>query len=350
MRTITIQANEAGQRLDKYLKKYMPEAPTSFFYKMLRKKNITLNSKKADGSEKVMVGDAITLFLAEETIDKFRGKFGETGGGLSNSKTEEYKRAYQKMVSEITVLFENEHIILFNKPVGLLSQKAKENDLSMNEYLIGYLLEKGELSEKELETFKPSICNRLDRNTSGILIGGKSLLGLQRMGELLKERTVHKFYRCIIHGKLEKEEKLEGYLYKNEATNKVIITKELPVESKPSSNAKLGKADYIATNYKPIAYRNGCTLLEVELITGKTHQIRAHLASVGHPILGDYKYGNRNVNERYKKAYGVESQLLHAYRLEFPTLSEPFADISEKVFVAEVPKVFECVLNRDSTR
>lgn len=315
MQEIIVSANEAGQRFDKLLAKYLNEAPKSFLYKMLRKKNIVLNGKKATGNEKLVVGDQIKLFLADETIEKF-------------SKVE-----IQKTTQKLDVLYEDENILLINKPVGMLSQKATEKDESLVEHVISYLLESGQLKESDLRSFKPSICNRLDRNTSGLVVAGKSLAGLQKMGELFKERSMRKFYRCLVVGEVREKQYVKGFLYKNEQTNKVTVEEKEFKDSLP-----------IETEYFPIWSNGKITLLEVHLITGRTHQIRAHLASQNHPIIGDYKYGVKKVNDTFKEKYKLESQLLHAYRLEMPVLDEPFENISEKQFVAPIPKLFANIL------
>lgn len=318
MQEIIVTANEAGQRFDKLLAKYLNEAPKSFLYKMLRKKNIVLNGKKATGNEKLEVGDHIKLFLADETIEKFS------------------KITVQKTKSALDLIYEDDNILLINKPVGMLSQKAEAKDESLVEHIISYLLDSHQITEGELRKFKPSICNRLDRNTSGLVVAGKSLIGLQKMGELFKERSLKKFYRCLVVGEIKEKQYIKGFLIKNEATNKVIVSQTETKDSLP-----------IETEYEPIWTNEKCTLLEVHLITGRTHQIRAHLASICHPIIGDYKYGNRKINDVYKQKYKLESQLLHAYRLELPELAGNFENISLKQFTAHLPKLFETILKEE---
>ena len=370
MRELTITANEAGQRLDKLLAKYLREAPKSFFYKMLRKKNITLNGKKAQGNELLTDGDVVRLFLAEDTILKFQGVSApENAGGapLSESRRESgcpkpcsagAKDGYAQMCTEsakhestkhestkretprrsLNIVYEDAHIVLINKPSGMLSQKAKPSDVSLVEYLTDYLLERGSLTKEQLLLFHPAVCNRLDRNTSGIVVAGKSLVGLQTMNRLLKERSLRKYYRCIVGGTMEGSRHLSGYLRKDNRTNKVTIMQT------PG-----GKDDRpIETEYRTVAVANGCTLLEVHLITGRSHQIRAHLASVGHPILGDTKYGDERQNRRFRDRYGVKSQLLHAYRLEFPVLDGPLSYLSGRTFTAEPPAVFNKIIKQET--
>lgn len=318
MQEIIISANEAGQRFDKLLAKYLNEAPKSFIYKMLRKKNIVLNGKKATGNEKLAVGDSVKLFLADETIEKFS------------------KMAVVHTNKKLDIIYEDAHVLLINKPVGMLSQKAEAKDESLVEHIISYLLESGQLSEEVLRKFKPSICNRLDRNTSGLVVAGKSLVGLQTMGELFKERSLKKYYRCLVSGRIDKKQYIKGYLTKDETTNKVTILQREEPDSLP-----------IETEYEPLWANDTCTLLEVHLITGRTHQIRAHLASQKHPIIGDYKYGNRKINDNFKEKYKLQSQLLHAYRLEMPELNGELAKLSNQQFVAPLPKLFEKIANAE---
>ncbi len=220
MQVVKITKNEAGQRLDKLLAKYLNLAGKSFIYKMLRKKNITLNGKKCDGSEKLSEGDEVKLFLSDETIEKF-----------SEVKIQGTRK--------LDVVYEDDDIILINKPSGMLSQKAKETDESLVEYLIQYLLDGGKLTKEDMRQFKPSVCNRLDRNTSGIVIAGKSLPGLQLMSEAIKkERTIGKYYLCIVKGSVAGPKEIDGYLKKNEKTNQVTVLKanELCREIKRASH------------------------------------------------------------------------------------------------------------------
>ena len=314
MKEIIVTKNEAGQRLDKLLKKYLSSAPDSFFYKMLRKKNIVLNGRKAAGKEKINEGDSIKLFLSDETIRKFSGKnAAERKGPLCG-------------LSNLAVIYEDADILLLNKPVGMLSQKAGKDDVSVVEHVISYLLETGAVTEEELRFFRPSVCNRLDRNTSGVIIAGKSLLGSRTMGALLKERTLKKYYLCVVKGRITAGRHIRGFLKKDEESNAVAVCDRdgMPIE----------------TRYAPVAWNDRMTLLKVHLITGKPHQIRAHLASEGHPLLGDYKYGDPNFNEEFKKRYQIGSQMLHAYQIIFPHMEGACQAVSENTFTAKVPEKF----------
>ena len=330
MREIVIEKNEAGQRLDKFLAKYMNEASKSFFYKMMRKKNITLNGKKCEGNEKLAEGDVVKLFLAEDTIEKF-----------SSVQVQEVKKV------DLDIIYEDDEIILVNKPAGMLSQKAKETDESLVEYLIDYLLGSGKLTESGLRAFRPSVCNRLDRNTSGIVAAGKSLAGLQMLSGVFKDRSIHKYYQCLVSGVIRDVKTVDGWLLKDEKKNQVRILTD--VEAK-RFEGKGGDEEpkRIRTKYEPIATDGRFTLLRVTLLTGRSHQIRAHLASLGHPIVGDFKYGG--VSKVNPSGRTVKYQLLHSYRLEFPKLAEPFAYLSMKVFEAPLPGYFGSVLKETGIR
>ena len=347
MQSVTIGNNQAGQRFDKFLRKYMPEAGTSFLYKMLRKKNITLNGKKAEGKEMLAVGDKVCFFFSDETFAKFTGTkpAGTSPKGSTIKKpfetTEDisYKKAYAS-IKGIEVLYEDDNVLILNKPAGVLTQKAAPTDLSLNEWLIGYLLETKALNEEDLHTFHPSVCNRLDRNTSGIVLCGKSLAGSQALSRVIKDRTVQKFYRTICVGTLREDKILDGYLRKDTKTNKVSVVTSSPVGANGTSkNADISP---IKTAYHPLSSTKDYTLLEVELITGRTHQIRAHLASIGHALIGDYKYGIRSVNDRLKKQYSLEAQLLHAYKIVFPQGETGILSIlNGREIIAPCPALFK---------
>lgn len=315
MKELLIGSNEAGQRLDKYLGKYMKEAPRSFLYKMLRKKNITLNGKKATGNEILSVKDVVRLYLSDETISKF-----------SSDKKDFYNRG---KYTEPDIIYEDNSTIFINKPVGMLSQKAVQKDVSLVENLIEYLIRTRQITKEELRTFHPSVCNRLDRNTSGIVAAGKTFPALQQLSKMFHDRTLKKYYLCLVKGNVKKPACIDGYLVKNRLNNRVSIS------SVPDENSSR-----IITEYRPLNSADDTTLLEVHLITGKTHQIRAHLSSSGHPVIGDYKYGDTAINQKYKTKFGLESQLLHSARLCFPTCSGELAALSEKELTAPLPDLF----------
>ncbi len=323
MREIEITKAEAGQKLIRLLEKYMEEAPRSFFYKMLRKKNITLNGKRAEGNECLVPGDCVKLYFSEDTILKFQ-KSHEN----SLAKTEGCVEG-----QELSVVYEDKNLLIINKPAGMLSQKARPEDISLVEHITGYLLESGELTKERLAYFRPGICNRLDRNTSGIIVSGKTLDGLQKMGELFRERLVDKYYFCVVRGRVEKKQAVEGWLFKNRSHNKATVYQE-----------EIEGSEYIQTEYEPLKQGKEYTLLKVKLITGRSHQIRAHLQSIGHPIIGDGKYGDVRVNKYFRKTYRLKHQLLHAGELHMPQLTGELSSVSEAIFTAPLPGYFEEII------
>ncbi len=344
-----ITAAQKGQRLNKYLMRKLPQAQSSFLYRMLRKKNITLNGKKASGSELLKEGDLVTLFLSDETIRKFGGriegqadertelKTGQNTGarGPEDDAAQEYLSAYRRLGSRIGkkgILFENEDILIVVKPVGILSQKAGPRDFSMNEWLPGYLLGKGEITGDSLTEFRPSVCNRLDRNTGGILLCGKTLAGTRALSEMLRDRSVRKFYRAVVIGSMSGEGRITGRLTKDASANKVRF--EVSDGSKDiSSNSE--------TTYRVLRTGEKYSLLELELITGRTHQIRSHLSFLGHPIGGDQKYGDAKANRDLRERYGVRGQLLWCCRIEFPKTQGALAPLSGRTISADPPALYE---------
>lgn len=318
MQELKVSKREAGQRLDKYLRRFLNQAPDSFIYKMLRKKNITLNEKKASGSEKLVEDDNIKLFLSDDTIAKFSEAI-----DVANNLT-------------LDIIFEDEDVVFINKPAGVLSQKASVDDVSMNEYLISYLVENQAISMRELATFHPAICNRLDRNTSGLLLAGKSMAGLQGLSDMLKQRTMRKFYMCLVKGVVEKGNHIKGYLKKDEQKNKVRISED-----------EIKNGEQIETAYEPLGNNGEITLLKVELITGKTHQIRSHLNAIGHPLVGDHKYGDKKVNEAFKTKYKLHHHLLHSWFIEFGEIKGDLKGLSKRKFIAPAPPIFEEILKAE---
>ncbi|MDE6713420.1 MAG: RluA family pseudouridine synthase [Lachnospiraceae bacterium] len=338
MKEIIIQEKDAGQRLDKFLKKYFRAAGTGFLYKMLRRKNIVLNGKKAEGKELLQAQDSIRVFFSDETFEEMRGMACDDLPG-NGDMLKIYGKAYREL-KDIKVIGETDDLIFLHKPAGVLSQQDQPESISLNEWITGYLLAEGQ--SVELSHYRPSVCNRLDRNTSGIVIGAKTYAGSRLVTDLIKEHKLKKYYYAVVEGKLQTSgrnesavmEHMEGFLYKDRQSNQAAVyhdMAEIPEEYRKDVSK-------IETNYRTLEHKDGFTLLEVELITGKTHQIRAHLASIGHPLAGDLKYGGhpyRSPDGSIKKI-----QMLHAGRIIFPQLPEKSGGISGKSIECPMPEYF----------
>ncbi|MGN1317909.1 MAG: RluA family pseudouridine synthase [Lachnospirales bacterium] len=302
MREIFITSAQKGQRLDKYLLKYLNKAPKSFIYKMLRKKNIKLNNKKALGSEILCDGDNIKLFLSDETLGNFMAE-----------------KTVKEQNLDFKIVYEDENILICNKPKGLICHPDKNNrDNTLNDQLLYYLYKKGEYDISSESDFTPSICNRLDTNTSGIVVMGKNLESVQQLNLAFSNRLVDKYYLTVVKGKVTKAGIVEGY------------------HSKTNDNiAKLGeKGKYILTKYEPIAFNDNYSLLKIKLETGKSHQIRVCMAHIFHPIIGDMKYGDEKTNRFFRDNYKLKSQFLHSYKLIFKTQSGILSYLFDKEFTA----------------
>lgn len=312
MKEFSIRAEDAGQRMDRFCERILKEAPKSFFFKMFRKKNITLNGKKVSGNERLEVSDVVRFYLSDETFEKFKGK------QETSQKPEEH-------LPDPKIVYEDPNVLVVYKPAGMLSQKATKSDLSMNEYCLSYLEKNGVYDRKDPAAFKPSVCNRLDRNTSGLLLVAKTLGSARLLSDLLKNRKIGKYYVCVVKGILKKPFTLQGYLKKDPKTNTVQILQKHSEGASP-----------VETVFEPIRSSKNLTLLNVHLITGKTHQIRAHLKSIGHPILGDPKYGDPVLNRNHH----CRGQMLCAWRIEMPKLEKPFEDLSMRTIEISIPQDF----------
>lgn len=292
MREFTIGKNDSGQRLDKFLSKAVKGMPTSLMYKSIRTKKIKVNRKRAEISYILCEGDVVQLFLPDDVFD-----------------TPKAVHDLSEDTVKLNIVYEDANIILCNKPTGMLVHSGDGEDADERETLIykiqSYLFQKGEYDPKSENSFVPALCNRIDRNTCGIVIAAKNAESLRVMNDLIKRRVIEKNYLCVCHGIFkEKSGKLTGYMIKNAADNRVEVYKKRP-------NSK--DARTMVTGYRVIAEHDGLSLLSIELITGRTHQIRAHLASIGHPLLGDGKYGV-NKDDRVR---GFTHQALCSYMLSF---------------------------------
>lgn len=338
MQIFTVGKNEDGMRLDNLALRLLPGAGFGFVCKMIRKKNIVINGKRAEVSDRVSVNDSIQLFLADDTLKNFGYTFAAKAAEDTACKTGNEAPLLSGFDFNSHIIYEDGDVILVNKPVGILTQKAEDSDVSLNEYLIGYLRATGKLTDEQMRTFKPSVCNRLDRNTSGIVCCGVSIKGLRELSRMFRERTVHKYYLAICLGRVEAAPRRRALLVKDSRTNKVAVygnAGEIPVQQREN------EPEVIETAWRPLKYsdRDDCSLVEVELFTGKSHQIRAHLASTGHPVAGDGKYGNMRRNRELRDRYKVKAQLLTAYRIVFPN-SELLPGVSGREFVIDAGEAF----------
>ncbi len=287
MRELIIGKNDAGQRLDKFITKTL-DLPTSLLYKSIRLKKIKVNRKRAENNTILLEGDTIQCFLAEEFFEK---KVSES--------------SFENISVKLDIIYEDENIMLLNKRPGVsVHEDEKGSTNTLITHIQAYLYQKGEYKPDEEQSFAPALCNRIDRNTGGIVIAAKNAEALRVMNEKIKYREIDKFYLAAVHGVPKPESAtIKGYLLKDDKKNIVRV-----YEKNPPRGAK-----EIITKYNVVAKRSDSALIEVELLTGRTHQIRAHMAHIGHPLVGDGKYG---VNKS-DRAKGYKYQALYSYRLRF---------------------------------
>ena len=285
MKTFIVNKNDADQRLDKFLTKACPSLPKSAMYKYIRKKRIKINGKRAEISTRLMENDKIELYINDDFFD--------------NASSKERSAS-----SDIDVSYEDENILIVNKPFGLVvhEDESGDNDTLINR-IISYLIEKGEYNPDKENSFVPALCNRIDRNTAGLVIAAKNAESLRVMNEKIKEKEIEKSYLCIVHYcPRKKSDILKSFMKKDSSKNRVFVY------DTPKADAKTA-----ITKYRVIETKNKLSLLEIDLITGRTHQIRAHMAHIGHPLLGDGKYGTNELN----RPYNAKHQALCSYKLKF---------------------------------
>lgn len=287
MRTVKIEKNDAGQRLDKFLTKCFKNLPQSLMYKYIRTKHIKLNGKRCQISSRLSEGDVVSLYIKDEFFE--------------NKPTE---HDFLKAPNKLDIVYEDENIMLVNKPSGLIVHPGENYHFdSLIARIQHHLYDKGEYNPESENSFAPALVNRIDRNTAGIVIAAKNAESLRILNDKMKYRELDKLYLCIVHGRLKrKQDTLEAFLEKNEKQNRVYIS------NKPTPNSKT-----IKTKYKVLDERGNFSLVEIDLLTGRTHQIRAHMSYIGHPLVGDGKYGTNAQN----KSTGYTKQALCSYKLIF---------------------------------
>ncbi len=286
MKEFTINANDSGQRLDKFIQKAVPRLPQSMMYKAIRNKRIKINGKRAEISSKLQIGDIIQMYINDEFFD-------------TDSETE-----FLSVPTALNIVYEDENIMLIDKKNGIVVHEDNENSVdTLINRIKHYLYEKGEYLPEAENSFAPSLCNRLDRNTGGIIIAAKNAESLRILNQKIKDRELEKYYLCITVGvPPKKSDTITAYLEKNADDNTVKVT-----DRKTDTNKT------IITTYKVLKTNGKLSLLEIKLDTGRTHQIRAHMAHIGCPLLGDGKYGINRVNKEYK----IKTQALYSYKLKF---------------------------------
>lgn len=312
MKQIVISSKEANQRADKYVKKYLNAAPLSFIYKVFRKKDVKINGHWIKESYILKEGDELSIYISDSQIEEF-------------NKPKEI----EKVTLNHEIIYEDDNIIIINKPRGLLVHGDEgEKKLTLSNEVINYLYFKGEYDPKLVHGFSPAPAHRLDRNTSGLVVFAKNLESLQELETLFKEKNdIKKEYKALVVGHLDSSREIDAPLLKDVKTGLVRVS-------------KLGKS--ALTKVKPLKYYSNYTLCNVEILTGRTHQIRVHLASISYPVVGDSKYGDFKVNKEIKERYGFENQFLHAYKLSFKNLKGHLSYLSGKSF--------ECLLSKEEEK
>lgn len=314
--TIVIGTNEAGQRLDKFLRKLLKDVPLSKIFKALRKGDIRVNGKKEKENYQLQLDDIIEIKYIQ-------------------SKPEDKATKFIKVDARgMKITYEDDHILVVEKwPNILVHPDEKGKEATLTDYVLSYLHEKGHYLPEQEVTFTPAPCNRLDRNTSGLVIFGKSFEGLRGVNEMIREEKVEKYYNALVTGKI-KDGLYTGYIHKNEEAN---ISK---IHDEPAKDRKA-----IAMEVKTLKTNGAYSFLEINLITGRSHQIRAHLSHLGTPIIGDNKYGNKKLNSFFTNKFGLECQILYAYKIIFREATGKLEYLTNKTVIESLPPIFKKIKN-----
>ena len=315
MISFIIKKEEEGQTLEKFVKKVLSEAPLSFIYKLFRKKDVKVNGHWQDKKYFISSGEEVSIYITDSQLDEFK------------------RQVESKQVEDISnwIIYEDENILLVNKPRGVLVQKNSEDSNALDEMVISYLVNKGEYNPNKNLGYKPAPAHRLDRNTAGIVVFGKNIATLRYLADALNDKSViSKRYLALVKGEIDKDGEINAPLLKNSKSQRVSVSKE----GKPS-----------ITKYKVVETFKGYTLLEVELLTGRTHQIRVHMAYINHPVIGDSKYGDYELNKLLESKYNFKNQFLEAYQLDFHKLNNPLKYLSGRSFKISLNDEFLNLIN-----
>lgn len=309
MRELIVGSNDAGQRLDKFLTKAVPALPQTLLYKYIRLKRIKVNGKRSEIRYKLALGDKLSLYINDEFFERPKAPVLSRG--------------------ELSVVYEDENLLVADKPAGLLCHEGREaGEDTLIARIQAYLVRTGAYRPEAEHSFAPALCHRIDRGTSGLVIAAKTAEALRVLCEKIKLHEIQKTYLCIAVGKFQKKSgRIQNYLYKNEAQNRVY-----------AHDRMIPGARTAETRYEVLDFQDGLSLVKVALITGRTHQIRVHMAGLGHPLLGDSKYGIEKINRQYR----ARSQMLQAYRLQFRFSGEsPLDYLNGREITSPTPLSFQ---------